>query len=111
MQARTDISFRGHDASPLLRELVARRVAGLCQVSDRILTCTVVVEARASAGGKARPVRVHVVLALPGPDVSVTRESAGGPVERDVRLAVALAFDAVEAALRAVAAAGPRPQR
>jgi hypothetical protein len=94
------VTFVGFDPSPLLRHLLMRRIAALERFDTQILSCTVVVEPLGDGLQEGNPVRVHVIVILPGPDISVSRDSGLGPVQRDLRLAVSQAFDAMEAELR-----------
>ena len=79
------VTFVGFDPSVLLRQLVARRIAGLERFDGRILSCTVVVEPLGMGLDAGHPVRVHVIVILPGPDISVSRDSGQGPFPRDLR--------------------------
>ncbi len=100
MLFRPKVTFVGFDPSPLLRHLLARRIAALERFDARLLSCTVVVEPLGNGLQEGNPVRIHVIVILPGPDISVSRDSGLGPVQRDLRLAISQAFDAMEAELR-----------
>lgn len=96
MSSGATISFRGLEPSPLLRDLIGRRVEGLDRFDMGLEHSVVTVELLARHRGRTQAVRVHIRLEMPGRSLSFGRESAGGPVNRDMRLAVMRCFDSAE---------------
>lgn len=96
MPASTRIIFKGLEPPPLLRDLIDRRVAGLDRPGMGLVRCAVTVELVSPHRRKAPTVRAHVLLELPDQHLALARESSGGTVTRDMRLAVARCFDCAE---------------
>ena len=96
MQTDPVISYRNLDPSPAIEALVAKRIAVLERISDRIIGCEVTLEAPQKRRLHGRAFRVRLNLHVPGPDVSVAREVAQGSAQDDLTLAVNRTFSAAE---------------
>ncbi|MGR3321811.1 MAG: HPF/RaiA family ribosome-associated protein [Pseudooceanicola sp.] len=96
MQIDPIISFRNMDPSPAVEEVVARRIAVLERLSDRITGCEVTLDAPQKRKVHGRVFRVRLNLHVPGPDLTVEREVAQGSARDDLVLAVNRAFSAAE---------------
>lgn len=100
MQTEPIIAYRNIDHSPVVEDLVRRRIAMLEQRDDRITGCEVTMEAPQKRKRHGRIFRVRLNLHMPGPDLTVSREIAQGGAQDDLVLAVNRAFSAAEKALK-----------
>ena len=100
MQTDPVISYRNLDPSPAIEALVAKRIAVLERISDRIIGCEVTLEAPQKRRLHGRAFRVRLNLHVPGPDVSVAREVVQGSAQEDLTLAVNRTFSAAEKQLK-----------
>ena len=67
------ISFRNMDPSPAVEERIRQKAAKLERFHDRIVGCTVVVEAPHRHHHKGKLYNVRVDISVPGKDVVVDR--------------------------------------
>ena len=100
MQIAPVIAYRNLDPSPAVASIVERRTKKLEALFDRIVGCEVTLEALQKRKVHARILRAHLVLHLPGPDLSVERSVAQGSAQEDLILAVNRAFSAAEKLLK-----------
>lgn len=100
MQIAPRISYRNLDPSPAVEMVVARRTEKLEQIFDRIIGCDVSLEAPDRRKRHGRTLRAHLVVHLPGPDLSVDRTVAQGSAQKDLMLAVNRAFSVAEKLLK-----------
>lgn len=100
MQTAPVISYHNLDPSPAVDAIVARRTEKLEQFFDRIIGCELALEALQRRQRHGRTVRAHLVVHLPGPDLSVERTVAQGSAQEDLMLAVNRAFTAAEKLLK-----------
>jgi ribosomal subunit interface protein len=88
------ISFRNMDPSPAVEARIREKAAKLERFHDRIVSCTVVVEAPHRHHHKGKLYSVHVNISVPGKDVAVDRAKPIDHAHEDVYVAVRDAFDA-----------------
>jgi ribosomal subunit interface protein len=91
-----DISFRNMDPSPAVETRIREKVAKLSRLSNRIIGCSVVVEAPHRHQHKGKLYRVHIDIGVPGKDLVVDRAKRLDQAHEDVYLAVRDAFKAAE---------------
>lgn len=88
------IFFRDMDSTPSLDHLVRRWMKRLERIYDRIERCEVMIERPHQHQRKGHRIRVRVTLAVPGPDIVVSREHGLDGAHEDVYVAVRDAFHA-----------------
>lgn len=91
-----DISFRNMDHSPAVETRIREKVGKLSRLYNRIVGCTVVVEAPHRHQHKGKLYRVHIDISVPGKDLVVDRAKPLDHAHEDVYLAVRDAFKAAE---------------
>lgn len=89
------IRFRNMDPSPAVEERIRKKAAKLERFHDRILSCTVVVEAPHRHHHQGKLYSVRVDISVPGKDVIVGRAKPIDHAHEDVYVAVRDAFVAV----------------
>ena len=95
MQIPLDISFRNMDPSPAVEARIREKAAKLERFHDRIISCTVVVEAPHRHHHKGKIYSVHIDISVPGKDhLIVDRAKPGDHAHEDVYVAVRDAFNA-----------------
>lgn len=94
------ISYHNLDASPAVDAIARRRTEKLEHLFERIIGCDLALEALQRRKRHGRTVRAHLVVHLPGPDISVERTVAQGSAQDDLILAVNRAFSAAEKMLK-----------
>ena len=94
MQIPLQISFRNMDPSPAVEERIRKKAAKLERFHDRIIGCTVVVEAPHRHHHKGKLYNVRVDISVPGKDVVVDRAKPLDHAHEDVYVAIRDAFDA-----------------
>jgi len=94
MSIPLQISFRNMDPSPAVEERIRKKAAKLERFHDRIVGCTVVVEAPHRHHHKGKLYSVRVDISVPGKDVVVDRAKPVDHAHEDVYVAVRDAFDA-----------------
>ena len=88
------ISFRNMDPSPAVEERIRKKAEKLERFHDRIIGCTVVVEAPHRHHHKGKLYSVRVDISVPGKDVVVDRAKPTDHAHEDVYVAIRDAFDA-----------------
>ncbi len=68
-----NISFRNMDPSPAVENRIREKVAKLSRLSNRIIGCSVVVEAPHRHQHKGKLYHVHIDISVPGKDLVVDR--------------------------------------
>ena len=94
MQIPLQISFRNMDPSPAVEARIREKAAKLERFHDRIIGCTVVVEAPHRSQNKGKLYSVRVDISVPGKDVVVDRAKPVDHAHEDVYVAVRDAFNA-----------------
>jgi ribosomal subunit interface protein len=95
MKIPLDISFRNMDPSPAVEARIREKAAKLERFHDRIIGCTVVVEAPHRHHHKGKLYSVHIDISVPGKDhLIVDRAKPGDQAHEDVYVAVRDAFNA-----------------
>jgi ribosomal subunit interface protein len=94
MQIPLEISFRNMDPSPAVEARIREKAAKLERFHDRIIGCTVVVEAPHKHHHKGKLYSVHIDISLPGKDVVVDRSKPLDHAHEDVYVALRDAFNA-----------------
>jgi ribosomal subunit interface protein len=89
-----EISFRNMDPSPAVEARIREKAAKLERFHDRIIGCTVVVEAPHRHHHKGKLYSVHIDISVPGADLVVDRAKPLDPSHEDVYVAVRDAFNA-----------------
>jgi ribosome-associated translation inhibitor RaiA/cold shock CspA family protein len=88
------IHFRGLEPSPAVEDFVHRWVSKLETVHDRIERCEVVIDRPHQHHHQGQRYRVRVTLAVPGPNVEVSRDHGLDGAHEDVYVAIRDAFRA-----------------
>ncbi len=109
MQIPLQISFRNMDPSPAVEARIRKKAEKLERFHDRIIGCTVVVEAPHRHHHKGKLYSVKVDISVPGKDVVVDRAKPTDHAHEDVYVAIRDAFDA--ATRRLVAGLDHAPTR
>lgn len=94
MQIPLQISFRNMDPSPAVEERIRRKAAKLERFHDRIVGCTVVVEAPHRHQHKGKLYSVRLDISIPGKDVVVDRAKPIDQAHEDIYVAIRDAFSA-----------------
>jgi len=94
MQIPLQISFRNMDPSPAVEERIRKKAVKLERFHDRIIGCTVVVEAPHRHHHKGKLYKVRIDIGMPGKDVHVNQEGPKNQAHEDVNVAIRDAFDA-----------------
>ncbi|BAQ16812.1 HPF/RaiA family ribosome-associated protein [Methyloceanibacter caenitepidi] len=96
MEFPLDISFRNMDPSEAVETRIREKAAKLGRLYNRIIGCTVVVEAPHRHHHKGKLYSVHIDISVPGKDLVVDRAKPLDHAHEDVYLAVRDAFNAAE---------------
>ena len=88
------ITFRNLTSSPAIETFVRRWASKLETAYNRIERCTVVIERPHLHHHRGQHYTVRVTLAIPGPDVNVSRDHALDGAHEDVYVAIRDAFQA-----------------
>jgi cold shock CspA family protein len=88
------ITFRDLEPSPAVEQLVHHWIDKLAQVYPRIERCDVLIERPHQHQHQGQRFHVRVSLAVPGPDVVVSRDHALDGAHEDLHVAVRDAFRA-----------------
>jgi len=94
MQFPLDIKFRNMDPSPAVEARIREKAAKLERFHERIIGCTVVVEAPHRHHHKGKLYSVHIDISVPGKDLVVDRAKPLSHAHEDVYVAVRDAFNA-----------------
>jgi ribosomal subunit interface protein len=94
MHIPLQISFRNMDPSPAVEARIREKAAKLERFHDRIVGCTVVVEAPHRSQHKGKLYSVRVDISVPGKDIVVDRSKPVDHAHEDVHVAVRDAFNA-----------------
>ena len=89
-----EISFRNMDPSPAVETRIREKAAKLERFYNRIMGCTVVVEAPHRHHHKGKLYSVHIDIRVPGKDLVVDRAKPLDKAHKDVYIAVRDAFSA-----------------
>lgn len=95
MKLPVQISFRGMEPSPALERRIREKVAKLERFHDRLMSCSVVVEARARRQHKGKHYRIGIDLRAPGFEIVVGRSGASNPAHEDIYVALRDSFSAL----------------
>jgi ribosomal subunit interface protein len=94
MQIPLEIRFRNMDPSPAVEARIREKAAKLERFHDRIIGCSVVVEAPHKHHHKGKLYSVHIDISVPGKDVVIDRAKPLDHAHEDVYVAVRDAFNA-----------------
>lgn len=94
MQIPLEIKFRNMDPSPAVEARIREKAAKLERFHDRIIGCTVVVEAPHRHHHKGKLYSVHIDISVPGKDLVVDRAKPLNHAHEDVYVALRDAFNA-----------------
>ncbi|HEV7463126.1 MAG TPA: HPF/RaiA family ribosome-associated protein [Methyloceanibacter sp.] len=94
MQIPLQISFRNMDPSPAVEERIRKKAAKLERFYDRIIGCSVVVEAPHRHHHKGKLYSVRVDVSVPGKEVVVDRAKPVDHAHEDIYVAIRDAFNA-----------------
>ena len=94
MSIPLQISFRNMDPSPAVEERISEKAEKLERFHDRIVGCTLVVEAPHRHHHKGKLYNVRLDISVPRKDVVVDRAKPIDHAHEDVYVAVSDAFDA-----------------
>lgn len=97
------ITFRDLEPSPAIEDFVRSWAAKLETVHDRIERCQVVIERPHQHHHQGQRYHVRITLAVPGPDVEVTRDHALDGAHEDLHVAIRDAFRAARRQLEDLA--------
>ncbi len=88
------ITFRNMDPSPALSDRIRERAEGLGELTDRVTSCRVVVEAPHRHKRQGGLFHVRIDLRLPGESIVVSADPSAAHEHEDAYVAVRDAFDA-----------------
>jgi ribosomal subunit interface protein len=94
MNVPLQITFQNMDPSPAIEARVTERAQRLERFGNRIVGCTVVIEAPHRHHHKGKTYTVRIDISVPGKDVHVTRSPGTHHAHEDVYVAIRDAFDA-----------------
>jgi ribosomal subunit interface protein len=94
MQIPLQISFRNTDPSPAVEARIRKKAEKLERFHDRIIGCTVVVEAPHRHHHKGKLYSVRVDISVPGKELVVDRAKPTNHTHEDVYVAIRDAFNA-----------------
>ncbi len=94
MQIPLQISFRNMDPSPAVEARIREKAAKLERFHDRIIGCTVVVEAPHRHHHKGKLYDVRIEISVPGKNIVIDRAKPINHAHEDVYVALRDAFDA-----------------
>jgi ribosome-associated translation inhibitor RaiA len=94
MQIAPKITFHNLGPSEAIESHVRRRLADLEKLFPRIIGSDVVIEAPQKRKLSGRAFKIHLKVAIPGPDIDVTRDIEQGAASDYVNLAIHDAFTA-----------------
>lgn len=94
MQIPLQISFRNMEPSPAIEERIRKKAAKLERFHNRIIGCSVVVEAPHRHQHKGKLYTVRLDISVPGKDVAVDRAKPIDQAHEDIYVAIRDAFDA-----------------
>ncbi len=94
MEIPLEVNFRNMDPSPAVEARIREKAAKLERFHDRIIGCTVVVEAPHRHHHKGKLYSVHIDISVPGKDVVVDRAKPSDHAHEDVYVAIRDAFNA-----------------
>lgn len=94
MEIPLEVNFRNMDPSPAVEARIREKAAKLERFNDRIIGCTVVVEAPHRHHHKGKLYSVHIDISVPGKDLVVDRAKPLDHSHEDVYVAVRDAFNA-----------------
>ena len=100
MPLNLQITFRDMDTSPSVEAQVRHRVEELEEISDRIETCRVIIEAAHRHHRQGKLYQVHIDIAVPGRHVVVNRNPGEDHAHEDLHVAIRDAFDAARRQLQ-----------
>ena len=100
MPAEVRITFRGMETSTAVETQVRRRVEELCQLSDRVTACRVVLEAAHRRQRQGTIYGVRIELTMPGGPLVIDREPGADHAHEDMYVSVRDAFDAARRRLQ-----------
>jgi ribosome-associated translation inhibitor RaiA/cold shock CspA family protein len=102
MQTPLEIAFHNLTSSDHLETDIRERAGKLERLYDRLTACRVTVEADHRQHRTGKVYEVHIVMAVPGHELVVTRESKTGQrfAGRDVHTSIRAAFRAAERQLK-----------
>lgn len=92
MQTEPTISFHNMDKSEVDEEHIRAKIHDLDTIHPRIVGCRVVVDAPHRHGHKGRLYEVRIDVALPGKDISVSRDTGHDHAHEDINVAIYDAF-------------------
>lgn len=94
MSVPSTVTFRDIPSTPALEELVGHWVTKLELAHPRIEHCVVTIERPHQHQRKGQPIRVCIQVAVPGPNVVVSREHGLDGARFDMYVAIRNAFRA-----------------
>jgi ribosomal subunit interface protein len=94
MHIPLQVSFRNMDPSPAVEARIREKAAKLERFHDRIIGCTVVVEAPHRHHHKGKLYTVRIEISVPGKNVVIDRAKPINQAHEDVYVALRDAFDA-----------------
>ena len=94
MKLPLQINFRNMEASDAMKANIEERVGKLDQVSDQIMSCRVMVEARHRHRQTGNLYHVRIDVTVPGHELVVSREPHDQQSHSDAYVAIRDAFDA-----------------
>lgn len=108
MQLPLQVTFRNLEPSEAVEAIVRRKAEELDKLYDRIMRCSVVVEAHHKHHHKGNLYHVRIDLTVPGSELVVNREPDQHHAHEDVYVAVRDAFNAACRQLKAYASSSHR---
>jgi len=96
MQIEPQIRFRGMEPSGAVEAVIRERIDRLARFHDRIISCSVVVDAPSRHGQHGGIFHVKLDIATPGRRIVTGRETEENHAHEDVYVAIRDAFDAAQ---------------
>lgn len=93
MQTPLQIAFKNMQPSEAIEAIVRERAAKLERFFDRIIGCSVVVEAPHRHKHKGKLYNVRLTVSVPGKDIHVGHTGSANHAHEDVKVAIRDAFD------------------
>lgn len=96
MQVEPRVTFKGFEPGSVVRGRIMERIDRLERYHDRIISCSVVVEAPHQRGRKGQLYHVRLDISVPQGEIVVNREPEKNHAHEDITVAIRDAFDAAQ---------------
>lgn len=100
MKTPVQLTFHNIQSSIAVEEKISEYVAKLERLSDRIISCRVVVDAPHQNHHKGKLYHIQINLVVPNGEIVVNRHPTDEPSHTDIYIAIRDAFDAAKRQLQ-----------